>query len=155
MKALRHLGLCDFLGIESEKMLEPIGPLKLKLYKYLCEYQTEVKLFRHLFVTHFLLSSSWPGSRPPSCWWTIPLPLPQCPWPVTPHKAKAERGAGQVEVFQVTVSLWCFYWPQQMASLSLCIVMVAILLWLSGLTIVASRCGRQKQKKSLLSNQML
>lgn len=31
-----------------------------------------------------------------------------------------------------------------MASLSLCIVMVAILLWLSGLTIVASSCGRQK-----------
>lgn len=31
-----------------------------------------------------------------------------------------------------------------MASLSLCIVMVAILLWLSELTIVASSCGRQR-----------
>lgn len=34
-----------------------------------------------------------------------------------------------------------------MASLSLCIVMVAMLLWGSGLTIVASSCGRQKLPK--------
>lgn len=46
-----------------------------------------------------------------------------------------------------------------MASLSLCIVLVAILLWLSGLTIVACNCGRQKSfaapEKCLLSHQMI
>lgn len=65
------------------------------------------------------------------------------------------KGGRAGEGLWVSVSPWYFYWPQQMASFSLCIV-VAILLWLSGLTIVASSCTRQRPfappEMSLLSN---
>lgn len=100
-------------------------------------YQISLKCHVILIVTHFPLPSSPPSSHPHSCWWTIPLPLLQRPRPVTPHRAKAEGGSFP----------WCFYWPQQMASLSLCIVTAAIFLWGSGLTIVASSCGRQKPSR--------
>lgn len=60
------------------------------------------------------------------------------------HTSQGRKGAGQVKAIEVRVSPWYFYWAQQMASLSLRIVLVAILLWLSGLTIVACNCGGQK-----------
>lgn len=91
--------------------------------------------------THFLLPSSPPRTHPPICWWTIPLPLLQCLLPDTPHRAEGGGAGGGLSGCSFP---WCFYWPQQMASLSLCIVVVAILLSGSGLTIVASSSGRQK-----------
>ncbi len=123
------------------------GLLKIKRYKYLFDDQTEISEMWWVIsiLTHFPLPFSIPNTYPPSCWWTIPrpLPLPQCPRPVTPHRAKAEGGRAGGGLLGRSFP-WCFYWSQQMASLSLCIVVVAIFLWGSGLTKVANGCRRQK-----------
>lgn len=139
--ALSHLALCTVQQNEQN------------IHRVVIQKKTKKRLSRLVLSVEISISTLQPAAQLNNTTSSITVSM-VC------HTSRGRKGAGQVEAFWARVFPWCFYWPQQMASLSLRIVLVAILLWLSGLTIAACNCGGQKKpftepEKCLLSHWMV